>query len=358
MGTWRISADLLARSRFVVSPRIETVAALNDLVRPERRRRASLRRRAPRVLRGDARRAPGATRRPRAQLAAGVDLRLAGAAARRSRPQLRRRDRRRAGLGRQASSRVPAREHAPSATLPPHPDAGRAPQSTRPSCSSGCGPMRSPTDWARRERILRADIVSRTARLATHGWAAVLRDLGRDREWLGDGQLRINRYDLPSRVLDDDADLYFVPAHGTATWVGWDLPRRYAIYYPVTGALAEVDGQADDGLERLVGGGRARLLRTLDGPSSTSALVARTGMPLGSVGDHLKVLLAAGTVLRRRSGREVLYWRTALGDALVASGPEAAVGEPPRLTRSPTDRAGRHAARGDSSQVPQGDARP
>ncbi len=34
MGTWRISADLLARSRFVVSPRIETVAALNDLVRP------------------------------------------------------------------------------------------------------------------------------------------------------------------------------------------------------------------------------------------------------------------------------------------------------------------------------------
>src|SRR3954454_10124257 len=34
MGTWQISADLLARSRFVVSPRIETVAALNDIVRP------------------------------------------------------------------------------------------------------------------------------------------------------------------------------------------------------------------------------------------------------------------------------------------------------------------------------------
>jgi hypothetical protein len=41
---------------------------------------------------------------------------------------------------------------------------------------------------------------------------------------------------------------------------------------------------------------------------------------VGSVGGHLKVLLAAGAVLRRRSGREVLYWRTALGDALVASG--------------------------------------
>ena len=41
---------------------------------------------------------------------------------------------------------------------------------------------------------------------------------------------------------------------------------------------------------------------------------------LGSVGGHLKVLLEAGIVLRRRSGREVLYWRTALGDALVAAG--------------------------------------
>jgi hypothetical protein len=29
------------------------------------------------------------------------------------------------------------------------------------------------------------------------------------------------------------------------------------------------------------------------------------------------VLLDTGTVLRRRAGREVLYWRTFLGDALV-----------------------------------------
>ena len=44
--------------------------------------------------------------------------------------------------------------------------------------------------------------------------------------------------------------------------------------------------------------------------------MALTGLPLGSVGGHLRVLLDAGLVQRRRSGREVLYWRTALGDAL------------------------------------------
>jgi len=108
--------------------------------------------------------------------------------------------------------------------------------------------------------------------------------------------------------------------HGGASWVGWDIPRRYAVYYPVTGALARVDARVHGGLARLVGDNRAAILVALGTPSSTSHLVATTGMPLGSVGGHLTVLLASGAVLRRRSGREVLYWRTALGDALVASG--------------------------------------
>lgn len=174
------------------------------------------------------------------------------------------------------------------------------------------------SDWPRRERILRADIVSRTARLASGGWAAVLRDLGRDREWLAGDELRINRFDNPTRRLPRDAELTFVPVGHRANWVGWSLPNRYAVFYTVTGRLAPVAGSASPALHRLIGPNRAHLLRLLDTPASPTSLAARTGLPLGSVGAHLRVLLDCGLVLRRRSGREVLYWRTALGESLVA----------------------------------------
>jgi len=318
MGTWRIPADLLARSRFVISPAAEVAATLGALTRPadsaERALAAGHREAFTAMLAAHpGRRAvlefswrPGwiadylcvpPTRADmefdeeielvRARGDEGIRTDLSGVAQGRSLPSVLRSP----GTVEHA---VGLLEWVWSHTVA--------------------------ADWARRQRVLRADIVSRTNRLAAHGWAAVLHDLGRDREWVGDGQLRINRYDLPSRKLDADADLFFVPVHSQGSWVGWDIPRRYAVYYPVTGALAEVDGRAADGLVKLVGANRAALLAALTEPTSTSHLVARTGLPLGSVGGHLRVLLAAGLVLRRRSGREVLYWRTALGDALVASG--------------------------------------
>ena len=175
------------------------------------------------------------------------------------------------------------------------------------------------TDWPRREGLLRADIVARTGQLARYGWAAVLRDLGKGREWAGDGQLRINRFDRPTRVLSADADLSFIPVTANASWVGWTEPWRYAIYYPVAGRLAPGDATRHGGLDRLVGPNRAALLRLLDQPLGTTHLAAACGLPVGAVGNHLRVLLDAGVVARRRSGRDVLYWRTALGEALIAA---------------------------------------
>lgn len=164
------------------------------------------------------------------------------------------------------------------------------------------------TDWVRRERNLRADIVSRTSRLASHGWAAVLRDLGRNREWVGDGHLRINSYDLPSRRLEEEADLFFIPVHGGASWVGWDIPRRYAVYYPVTGALARVDARVHGGLARLVGENRAAILVALGTPSSTSHLVAhdRYAVGLGRRSSHGPARLGGGAAAPVGQGNPLL----------------------------------------------------
>jgi hypothetical protein len=194
------------------------------------------------------------------------------------------------------------------------------------------------TDWTRREQLLRADIVARTAQLAKHGWGRVLRDLGRDREWVGDGQLRINRYHNPTRLLPANARLMFIPTHADGGWVGWHHDahgERYAVYYPLAGRLAQTDSRNESGLAALVGGNRAALLVLLDVPRSTSQLAALSGLALGSVGTHLRVLLEAGVLLRRRAGREVLYWRTPLGDALIASGAPTHPHQPVGTTAGP-----------------------
>ena len=184
-------------------------------------------------------------------------------------------------------------------------------------------------DWPRRRRVLQADIVSRTAMLAAHGWSGVIPTLGAKRQWLGDGRLQINRYDLPERNLSAARTLLFIPAHSNGSWVAWHEPTRYALVYPVTGVFAPMTGATTQGLARLIGVNRALLLHTLGDPRSTTQLAAISGLPMGAVGNHLRVMLDAGLVLRRRAGREVLYWRTALGDSLVATTRQRMDGDDP-----------------------------
>ncbi|WP_406567084.1 ArsR family transcriptional regulator [Actinoallomurus rhizosphaericola] len=59
------------------------------------------------------------------------------------------------------------------------------------------------------------------------------------------------------------------------------------------------------------------MLVLLDTPKTTTQLVALTGQGLGSVGRHLRILLDARLVRRRRAGRAVLYDRTAAGEVLI-----------------------------------------
>lgn len=173
-------------------------------------------------------------------------------------------------------------------------------------------------DWERRRRIFEADIVARTQQLSGGGWAAALSGLRQEMVWLGDGKLCINAYDNPPRDLTG-ARLLFIPTTAPRGWVSHDMSDTHAITYPCHGLLAEPDHPAPQALQRLIGPVRARILVFLDSPMNTSQLVALSGHGLGTIGNHLKVLLDARLVRRRRSGRTVLYYRTAAGDHLVTA---------------------------------------
>jgi DNA-binding transcriptional ArsR family regulator len=173
-------------------------------------------------------------------------------------------------------------------------------------------------EWPRRRHVLEADVVSRTAALASGGWSAALEGMGR--AYLGEGRVRISSHSLPPKHLGSTATLSFHPVSSPTSSVLWNLPEeRYAIVYEASGMGIVAEAVASDALERLLGANRARLLALLAEPASTTQLSALTDLPLGSVGNHLTVLREAGLVGRRRSGRSVLYRRTQGGDALVAS---------------------------------------
>lgn len=172
--------------------------------------------------------------------------------------------------------------------------------------------------WERRRRVLEADVAARTAQVSQGGWAAVVDALrpGRTR-WLGENRLQINLHENPPREISG-AELLFMPVTPQAGWVSWEEPDRYALVYPCSGALADHGSRAvPASLGALLGPARAGVLLLLSSPMSTSQLTAVTGQGLGSVGRHLRVLLDAGLVERRRAGRSVLYSRTAAGKVVV-----------------------------------------
>ncbi|MWA13442.1 ArsR family transcriptional regulator [Streptomyces sp. BA2] len=172
--------------------------------------------------------------------------------------------------------------------------------------------------WPRVRTVIEADVVARTAQLSQGGWAEALNGMRPGMRWLGESRLQINTHEHPPRETSG-ARLLFVPVTPRQGWVSWDAADRYAVVYPCSGVLADADRATavPEPLGRLLGPARAGVLVLLATPMSTSQLVTLTGQGLGSVGRHLRVLLDAGLVRRRRTGRAVLYFRTAAGEVLV-----------------------------------------
>ncbi|MFC7529714.1 DUF5937 family protein [Actinoplanes sp. GCM10030250] len=175
-------------------------------------------------------------------------------------------------------------------------------------------------DWPRLRLLCERDVVHRSGELGRSGWSAALAGLHRKVRWRAGG------IDLAGRTGETiplgGTGLLLVPS--VFVWpefaVYADNPWPKAIVYPARGVATLLEHGppgAPEHLAALVGRSRAQLLVTLADPASTSQLARAFGMATGAVGDHLAVLHASGLVSRARSGRSVLYRRTALGDALV-----------------------------------------
>ena len=176
--------------------------------------------------------------------------------------------------------------------------------------------------WPRRKRKYEADIISRTTALSQRGWAAAIGGIAQDVRWLGDGQLQITIQDQPPLDLRH-AELLFIPGSLPDGRVAWEYPARFAVIYPAAGMLASPAAPAaPEPLRRLLGPTRAEILLLIGQPITATQLAAVTGLALGTIGDHLRILADAGLAERQRSGAHVLYHRTPTGQLLLGQ-PEA-----------------------------------
>ncbi len=173
--------------------------------------------------------------------------------------------------------------------------------------------------WPRMRRILVADIEERSRRLAAGGIAQVLEDI-HPRVRLVDDVLVIEIKER-SRIRLDRRGLLLLP--GVFAWPSVGVitmePWQPALLYPARG-VAELwtdPAHPSDALAGVLGRTKASLLTTVNEPASTSELARRLGFSAPTISQHLTALRAAGLLDTRRRGREVRYFRTELGDALL-----------------------------------------
>lgn len=173
--------------------------------------------------------------------------------------------------------------------------------------------------WGRMSDFLEGEIGSRARQLVAGGGRTAFLGLDPTVSW--DGRtLSVSPVRLsPCEVDLEGRGLLLLPSVlAFGVWPRVDAPWDPALTYqpPGAGDLWLSDPATPGALAELVGRRRAALLRALDRPASTTSLATSTGWSAGGVNSHLTVLRRAGLVVRRRDRRQVIYSRTAAGDAL------------------------------------------
>lgn len=169
----------------------------------------------------------------------------------------------------------------------------------------------------RLDSIARADIAYRARSLAQDGVAAALSDVHGCVEFdgtsiifpkLGDGHVTAS------------GGVWLVPTVFQWPWITVQFEtKRPVIWYPAIGAgrVWEAASQPEPQLARLLGANRARVLRHLQLPSTTTELARDLGLAKATVSEHLGALSDAGLLESRRDGRSVTYDLTPLGTQLL-----------------------------------------
>ncbi len=177
--------------------------------------------------------------------------------------------------------------------------------------------------WARIRALLEADVFHRARQVAECGAGHLFNELHSSLNW-DDNTLQMVRSQCGLSREATGPGLLLVPSAFAARVLIWSRPPHPPqLGYPArgTGTLWEHRPVAHaEAIAAVIGRSRAILLTELEAPASTTELALRTGISAAGVSQHLTTLRDAGMVSAHRAGRSVLYARTAVAEALLASG--------------------------------------
>ncbi|TYB93519.1 winged helix-turn-helix transcriptional regulator [Micromonospora sp. WP24] len=176
-------------------------------------------------------------------------------------------------------------------------------------------------DWPRIDALLNDDIAYRLDALADGGVDRMMSNL-HPSVTFADQTLRITKY-YDGHADCDGRGLILVPC--AFAWpdvlVRTAQPESPSVSYSPRGLgrLWEKRAeQAGSALAGVLGQTRAALLAQLDLPMSTSQAATQMALSAPTLSVHLQALRDAGLLTSRRTGRQVLYSRTDLGDRLLS----------------------------------------
>lgn len=177
--------------------------------------------------------------------------------------------------------------------------------------------------WPRMRSLLEGEVLHRARLLADGGAQRMLSDLDDAITWQ-DGRLTVQHMYRTGTSELRGLGLLLVPS--VFVW-----PRVFSVTNPpyqptvryaprgIATLWEHRDLDAPQALAAVLGKTRARLLAALDQPASTRDLAQRAGLTEPGVNQHLTALRNAGLCSAHRTGRYVLYARTAIAEALLTT---------------------------------------